>query len=154
MMLDLYVWVKASILKHFHDTLSGIAIYAEGQERLTNKEAEYVEVRLTGPSLNPEPSNTWSGTIDINLLLSSTMDRAKLYKQEVLIGKVVEAFVDIAIYKYGTPESDGSFVTCISLDKGRHEVIRVSQFGLVDSKYQIEQATVSATYRLDLEGTQ
>jgi hypothetical protein len=78
-------WLFASISKHFNFMKGDIPFYVEGEQHA--KEESSVELRLNGPFINHPIKNYWKIDLDINLLITSTIDDQDLHKIYRLIDK-------------------------------------------------------------------
>ncbi len=143
-------WIMASLHKHFDDNRQGLILYVDGQIRDTRTESEYIEVRVDGPNFTEISKNNWKIFVEVNVLVSVTMDNKDLHRLVKYIGIVSAAFIDIMIYKYGDGASE---LGCMRLlqDTGTHERVQVSNFGVIDPAINLQQATVEGHYELLLE---
>lgn len=147
---DLVRWLFSSISKHFDDFKGSIPFYLEGQERESEKDSDSVELRINGPFVNNPSKGYWKIDIDVNLLVTSTIDDQDLYKIYKIIDQFLEGFTDIiSIYKYGNGDD---LLGCLVMRTDIEDAIIISNFGRVDPTLRILQSTINAIYSMEIEG--
>lgn len=141
-------WIQASVTKHFVDALSSeLNVFTEGSERDTQTDKEYIEVRLDGPNVKPQPNGQYELEVTPNIMIT-TASVKDTYKHRRVMGKVLAAFENsIEIKKYGNGiDDDDSLLGCLQL-KGQ---VRGNYFGQIDTVLRLEQATVDAEFTITL----
>lgn len=138
-------WIKASVSKHFDANRSGIALYIEGDKRLTTEPPELFEQRINGPFIT-EYNKKAQVKIVINLLIKYLPSiRSNLYRMEDLKGIASSMFtITIPLLKLG---DDGSSFGCLT----RENNLDIIDWGLVDTG--VHMATVEAEYKGLLDGS-
>lgn len=140
-------WSKASLIKHFRDTVSTSAyLHVEGEDRSKLKgKVTYGELRIDGPVIKQPSSNLYILAVEINILISSFGQNGNFYSLDDLVGVFSAAFTNnIGVYKL--PEND--FVGCYTLDR---DGIFPAIFGTVDADAKLQQATVEGHYQMQLK---
>lgn len=147
-------WIVASINKHFSDALAaaGLDLYVEGQDRRTDQEENYAELRYTGPRFFELSKGYWQIDVDLDVLVCSKTNDRNIYTPEVGVGSVLAAFTnDLPVSRYGKGPADDANVQlgCLRLvpDNGG---ICVNNFGYPKDQVRLRQASVEATYRMNL----
>ncbi len=147
-------WILASVSKHFDDRRSGLTMFIEGQWRNTRELKDFLELRIDGPQYFENSKEDWTLESEVNVLVSSTFDENNYHRLHTNAGIVVKAFTDILVYRYGNGiEDDQSFVGCMKIQHRARTTdnIQVRYFGMLNSDEPIQQATVTASYRLELQ---
>lgn len=146
------VWIWASMIKHFNAYRENLPLYIEGQDRPKDKQSDFIEFRMDGPYLIQLDKTQYRADIELNILITSCKNDKDDYKSERDIGIVTSMFhPTISIFKVGTPNSDGSLLSCFSLRDDKREKIVVSRFGIIEPTNRIMQATVEGHYTGVLE---
>lgn len=143
-------WIAASINKHFNDVLSAsnLPLYIEGTDRRTDCIQDYAELRYTGPRFTELSRNYWQIDIDLDVLVVSKTNDANIYTPETEVGVVLAAFTeDIAVFTYG--DDPNVQLGCFRLSPDNPGVI-VNNFGYPRDQVRLRQASVEATYRMNL----
>jgi hypothetical protein len=144
-------WIKASASVTFKANLGSLPLYVEGQERFTNKDGDFCEFRLDGPWLRQVSNNFWVIDIEVNVLVNCVPDPSNIYKIELLIGQVQNAFQDVFyVKKYGSETGDDQTDVGYFQRADRQQAFRVNKFGQLNPKTKLIQASVEARYRMTL----
>ncbi len=147
-------WICASIYKHF-DILKSIPMFVEGDERSTDKEPKYFELRVDGPIAKEISKDYWKLTIDIGTLICSIIDKRHLLTQRTEAGRIAKIMTEcIPIYKYGEETGDDkTFVFSIKRqDSGRRDGIESKHIGQVEPSIRLNRSIVEAKYKVELNG--
>lgn len=149
-------WVHASIGYHFQTRFlaESLPLFIEGQHRDTNSEADFAELRIDGPRLTEVSKDCWLFRVEVNVLLTSVMNDSNYHRIQQSIGIAHNAYTQISVYRYGTgPDDDQSFVGCLQLLQNLHhrDWLETNQFGQIDIKTHILQATVEGHYKMLLQ---
>ena len=155
-------WCSQSIYKHFRGLYDAITptpswpMYFEGDYRILRSENEQnqemvdkVEIRFDGPHDREMSKGTWLFQIKINALVSVKVTD-NLYARENIIGLVRPMFVNsIPIYNGDTQE----LIDCLQLQakgslSGKTGMIKISNFGQVQSRLPLLQSTIDANYAM------
>lgn len=146
-------WIQASLVKQIRPLMGdGIALFVEGEDRLTNKKPKWAELRIDGPYLEPKGSKgEFSAYIEVNLLGDSTRNESNVYERQALQGYLAFLLArDFCIYRTGNEPprgtDDGSYFETMLLLA--HEQIKVSDFGQIDSNTQVYQCVAEAHYEM------
>lgn len=153
-------WFRASIYKHFKDSLSSTySVFVEEQEKSTNGKVEWLEIRMDGLFINRRTKREFSITFEVNVLINWLRPTTSLniYGIHNISGKVESAFTDcITIRRYGPNTdvlNDGTvFTQALLRPRRRTEDVEKSFFGLVDSATSLYQASVEGHYISTVEG--
>ena len=141
-------WVRASVLKHFNDTLSSsFKIFIEGMHRDAKDLAQHhIELRMDGPRLRETSNKEYQVWVSVNVLLKDNQDR-NLYTQDIVAGEVLEAFTRcIQVYKYGDgPDDDDSLYFSLVLQDNPRGV-NYNRFGQIEKHTKVDQATIEGHY--------
>lgn len=145
-------WLFASVSKHFDDRKQDEHLFIEGQDRLTNEETDWLELRMDGPFYREVSKGSHQFDIEVNVLVSSAMNEDDYHKIFKLVGVVIAAFTKtIDILKLGDGGSDDqSFLECARIRTENREAVIVSHFGQIDSDKRLIQATVEGHYRMEV----
>jgi hypothetical protein len=149
------LWVFASACKHFIDTIDDIPVYVEGQERNTTDLSDWCELRIDGPWIRDVSNSVIVVTAEINVLIGTAIDSTNLYKESVNHTKIVPAFTDFCVYKYGpsdNAENDGSLIGTLILQPIREmsERLEIARFGQIDPAVRLLQSTIEGHFRMTL----
>jgi len=145
-------WMFASISKHFDARKQNEHLFIEGQDRLTNEETDWLELRMDGPSQKEVSKGCFQFDIEINVLLSSVMNEKDYHKIFKLVGVAAAAFTNtIDIFKLGNGvDDDDTFLACARLRFENRESVQISHFGQIDPDKRLVQATVEGHYRMEV----
>ena len=154
-LINLPRWTFASVSKHFDARKATEHLFIEGQDRLTNKERDWLELRMDGPFVKEVSSNFFFLDIEINVLISATMNETDYHVIHTLVGIAAAAFTNqIQAFKLGDrPQDDQTLLGCYLLRTEGREAVIISHFGMIDSDKRLVQASVEGHYRLELEGS-
>jgi len=144
-------WSAIAFNKAVFAVAGSTPVYLEGDERTTNCEENFFEVRLDGPDLTRQTKSETEWEVTVDVLANCKIDPRDHYAVERLLGTALMAFTDTVLVKrWGDgDEDDDSSVGCFQLD-GK---ITVNKFGIVDKDTRIVQATIAATYKMSLSTT-
>lgn len=145
-------WIKASIVKHFVDTLTATApVFVEGTDRTTATQEDFFEVRLEGPRIKEQTKNNYVLTVLPNIAIQAKLDDVDAYKMQRLMGKVQSIFPkSLAVNRYGDgPPDDGTLLGCLDIIGE----LRSNYFGQIDNVLRIEQATIEGDFNIYLIGS-
>ncbi|KKL98312.1 hypothetical protein LCGC14_1825690 [marine sediment metagenome] len=145
-------WCYASINTHFNSRKESYDMYIEGDERTTQDDAEFAELRIDGPFIGIPQKYLYYLDVEINILCQTHVDPRNHYKAQIMVGTFMRAFRNIIpVYKFGDgPLDDGSLLECFHLQRDRKEKIDVGYFGIIRPDTKILQTTVEGHYRLEL----
>lgn len=146
-------WIHASIGDHFTTrfTNESVPLFIEGQHRDTNEIQHFAELRIDGPRLYEVSKDCWLFRVEVNILLTSAMDDANYLTIQQNVGIAQASFTTINAYRYGNgPDDDDSFLGCLRLLQSRtsRDFLEANQFGQIDIKTHILQATVEGHYKM------
>lgn len=145
-------WITASLITALSKRSSGKKVYLEGMDRLTNKEKEFIELRIDGPYLDPCGSKgEYYAYMEVNLLCTSSRNEANAFAATNLRGVMLHMLnTDICVYRTGNvgketidDESLVGTMKLLSVDK-----IKASNFGQIDPATQAYQAVAEAHYEM------
>lgn len=145
-------WMFASVSKHFDALKQSEHLFIEGQDRLTNKQTDWLELRMDGPSHKEVSKGCHQFDIEVNVLVSSTMNETDYHKIFKLVGVAAAAFTNkIDILKLGNGVSDDdTLLECARIRLENRELIQISHFGQIDTDKRLVQATVEGHYRMEV----
>ena len=136
-------WIIASIAKHFDDGKGTYDFYIEGAPFDKEDAKAWVELRLGGPDVKEQTKDQFKIQVTVNLL-GAVVATERVYEIHDLVGHFSALCTIIPVYKYG----DGAaHLGCLQPTSG----VSVLHWGLTDDD-RLNQATVSLTYRMLLEG--
>jgi len=144
-------WVFASVCKHFTDNISGITLYIEGLDRNTYGLSDWCELRLDGPNIREVSKNLLKINAEVNILIATHIDVENLYHETENINKVIQAYIDFDIYKYGNNSDDtgdliGRF-KLLPLDDLRDK-LQITRFGILGPALTLMQTTTEGHYEM------
>jgi hypothetical protein len=156
-LINLKRWIKASIVKAIEDqklnylNFQPIEIFVEGDDRLTNKETEYLEFRLDGPYSKPITKGEYHHYIELNILVQGTRNESNSYRFDNLQGLASQILNrDWCIFKIGNvgknPEDDESLLGVMQMLPSDN--IKLSDFGRIDDNVETYAASVEAHYEM------
>lgn len=146
-------WIKASFKQEFKKYLEqGFDLFVEGDDRLTSKVTKHIELRVDGPYITPCGSRgEFKAYIEVNLLGNSTRDESNIYDREDLQGLIT--FIlnrDVCIYKTGNvgrnSDDDETLFGLMKLIP--HDIIKTSDFGMIDPNTEVFQCVSEAHYEM------
>jgi hypothetical protein len=146
-------WVFASVSKHFDDRKGSIPLFIEGQHRDTNTLKDFAELRMDGPRYVEVSKGFWELRAEVNILIQSAKDDQNYHRNYDTIGIMRKAFTCIEVLRYGTTvPDDGTVVGYLKLlqDTQGRDFLEINNFGQVDPKRPLMQATVEGHYRMYL----
>ena len=152
-------WIKTSIIKHVERHRQGVFLFIEGQTRKTQDQPRFMEVRIDGPNQRPcGTKGEWEFEVEIDILVSTTLDEKDIYTLDRLLGIAAEALnKEISVFRYGPKpggnpadsQNDSSYVGCLLL-KPFPNGIRCNDFGQIEATTKVIQGTVEASYCMDI----
>lgn len=150
-------WIISSVVQDFDAWNKARSTpypkYVEGEERKTNREQSWLELRFDGPSKFQYSKDFWKLELEINVLCSAGVD-LDLFHINKMVGDVSSWFkVAFCVYKYGDTvgvDDPSVFVGTLQQTKiDRHNLL-VRQYGQIEAKTKLNQATVAANYFIDI----
>ena len=146
-------WIHASIGDHFanHFNAESVPLFIEGQHRDTTDIQHFGELRIDGPRLYEISKDCWLFRVEVNILLTSSMDDLNYHVIQQNVGIAQAGFTTINAYRYGNgPDDDDSFLGCLKLlqSSEHRDFLEANQFGQIDIKTHILQATVEGHYKM------
>ena len=149
-------WIFASICKHFDDCRGDYDLFIEGQFRDAGApDKDFLELRVDGPYITEINKNYYKLYVEVNVLIQSQMDNTNYHRIYDDMGKVASMFTTVNLYKYGTGSEDTQeHFGCLLLlqDTQNRNRIQINNFGQVDPKTRLTQATVEGHYEITLQG--
>jgi hypothetical protein len=140
---NLVRWLVSSILLYFGNGIT-IPVFNEGHNRRTDDLKDYCEVRYTGPRIIELSHRYWDIQLDVDVLVVNKTNDKDLYTLERNVGQVLSLFnTDIAVMKYG--DDPNIQVGCF-----RCGPVTVNHFGEIKHPHRLRQASLEATYQLNL----
>lgn len=148
-------WTHASIKDYLKKNWGGAPLFVEGEDDNKPPDPFYIELRIDGPVLKAHGSKgEYIGEIEINLIITIKKDEKYVHLLQDKMGLAVQLLNRcIPVRKIGrttdAPDiDDGSVVAYLQLNPD--EQIDVSNFGQVDPILRVQQASVEAHYRMQL----
>lgn len=147
-------WIHASVGDYFtnHFGAESLPLFIEGQHRDTNDLQHFAELRIDGPRLTEVSKDCWLFRVEVNILLTSNMNDGNYHTIQQNVGIAQSGFVNIDVFRYGnfSAEDDDSFLGCLRLiqDRTSRSFLEANQFGQIDIKTHILQATVEGHYKM------
>jgi len=145
-------WIAASINKHFSTEAAtySLEMFVEGEERRTNDDRSYIELRHDGVWWREVSKDWWKGKIDINVLCVAVME-SDLYKINRMVGQVTAILAQcIPVYKYGPDagDDDTQFGELQLLTSEGRDGHRIHKYGQIEPDVKLIQASVECSYRI------
>ena len=144
-------WIAASINRHIEQNKpADMIMYVEGQERRTNKQEHFIEVRQDGVWWTETSKDTWKGLTEVNILIQTVIG-SDLYKMNRMTGEVIEFLTAcIAVKRHGTGAQDngqkeGELELLTDTSRDGH---RVRRYGQIDPSVKLMYSTVECSYRI------
>lgn len=146
-------WITLSIQKYVNDSRHDIPMYVEGQQRSTNEQASYIELRIDGPtSCIIGSAIDYKFSVGVNVLVSITYDEKDTLKIQNICGIIAQVLQqDICVFKYGpTADLDNKdYVGTLQSSKEDKDVA-INYFGQLEPTSLKYDATVEAHYEMYL----
>ena len=124
-------------------------MFIEGQHRDTRKDKDFIELRVDGPQITEISKDYWKIYGEVNILVTSAMDVTNYHRIHQNSGIVAAAFTTINLFKFGTGVLDDQTQwACWNLlqNSGKRQRVDIFNFGQVDSKSELVQASVEGHY--------
>lgn len=148
-------WIVASFIKEFKPLCEqGFEFFVEGDDRLTSKNPKHFELRIDGPYFRNNGSRGETCSyIEVNLLGNSTRNQDNFYERHNLQGFMTWLLNrDVCIYRTGNEgkveADDNTVVGTMQLLPA--DMIKVSDFGMVDTNTEVYQSVAEAHYEMFL----
>lgn len=146
-------WTLASFILDIKPKAEqGFHFYAEGDQRLTNQNPQFFELRIDGPYLKPLAKGEYKAYIEVSLLGNSTRNDKNRYQRQNLLS-LLQSYLnkDFCCLRTGNENvdpviDDGSLFGVYSLIPA--EQIKASDFGMIDDAANVFQCTVEAHYEM------
>ena len=152
-------WLVASVAEHFKVNVTDPISLPFLVEGLDDRDTEFeqapdrAELRLNGPFTQEQSKNCWRIWMDVNIMITSTMDgeTKNRYSLEINAGKFHQ-FADtcISVFQFGelaqTPENDGSLLGVLRPRHGKNDSVRTLNFSQINKVDRIKQSQVDARY--------
>lgn len=139
-------WVFASVTYFFDQRKQSRMMFIEGQERQTQDQQDYFELRLDGPDFLELSRSYFQVTIFVNILTVTVRDPTDFHKHERDLGIGTAAFeTNIPVYKFG--DDSTALLGCLVLQRE----VDVQRFGQQDPNVQVLESTIQGTYRMHIE---
>ena len=145
-------WIRASLAKFISTNLTDYALFFEGEERKTNLEDDWVEIRMDGPMAREISRNYYDLVIEVNCLVTCNVDR-RLYTVDQMAGDVASMLdASIPVFKFGDgPDDDANGqIGCLTTIVTDRDGIAIRHFGQLDGKVKLLQAAVEVHYHINL----
>jgi hypothetical protein len=136
-------------------TAAGIDNFIEGTSNRDLSKASYVEIRVDGPYFTERSKDDFLLTLEVNLLVQTVIDPSKnLYEHSATCGVCSGAMTTIPVYKLGNEVGDDlSQIGCLEReDEKPRDHVKVNNFGQIETDVKLQQSTVEAHYKIELEG--
>lgn len=151
-LLNMKRWIVASAIREFKKYLEGEVMYPEGVDKNPNINS-YLELRIDGPYVKPQPGGGGCVYIEINILAISKRSESNVYKKENMQGIASQILNrDFCIYKIGNtdtnPADTGELVGVMQLLPS--DQIKNSDFGQDDEAVEIYKSATEAHYEMYL----
>jgi hypothetical protein len=146
-------WTHASVGDHFDSLKGAYPLFIEGQHRDTDEDKNFFELRVDGPRLTETSKDCWKLRIEVNILIQTVMNETDYHLHQDMIGQMQAAFTSIPCFRYGNrPGDDDAQIGCYILqqNKANQDFIEANQFGQIDIRTKLLQATVEGHYVMDL----
>lgn len=148
-------WIWATMSKDFIAAFTPLNtdLFIEGTYRNRPEELELLEFRMDGPQQRQVSRGKFILDIEINILVRSKMDDVDFHKMRSLTGTVRRWLAqDHCIFRYGDGlNDDDTLLGTLGLNnRSPLDRVRTNYFGQIDSKYQIEEATIEGSFTMYL----
>lgn len=149
-------WIWASATKWWDDHKGDLPIFFEGDDRDTADLQDYIEFRMDGPKFVEFTADSYEVRVQINILVASVMNSKTTHRFQQTMGLVQSMFSKtIPVFKYGDMPQDNpsELIGCLQIQmNGRNsEKLSVNQFGQIEKTFRMQQATIEAEYRMDIQ---
>jgi len=149
---QLCLWATASVFKHLVDQAGGVSVFIEGQQRNTEEDQVWYELRMDGPLYQQKTTDELRMDVEVNVLVSVVQDSRDIYKIRRHCGLVASMFTScIPLKRYGDIAddvlNDETQIGVLQVRTERREETGINYFGKVRPDTNLEQATVEGHYR-------
>ena len=149
------LWIFASACKHFNDTITDIDVFTEGQTRANIDKSDWCELRIDGPWIIDISKDVIQVKTEINVLVATVLDDNNLYQESLNHTKVIPAFSNFKVYKYGPDddvENDGSCIGAMILEplRDQNKRVEISRFGQIDPAIRLLQSTIQGHFQMTI----
>jgi hypothetical protein len=149
------LWVFASACKHFNDTITGIDVFTEGGDRTNIDKSDWCELRIDGPWIIDISKDVIQVKTEINVLIGTVIDDTNMYKESVNHTKIIPAFANFKVYKYGPDddaENNGDCLGAMILEplRDRNQRVEVARFGQIDPAIRLLQSTIEGHFQMTI----
>ena len=149
-------WIFASVSSQFAAVAraGGVDMFVEGTDMFGRRQdKDYFEFRLDGPNTDEVSRDYWRLDFDVNILVASIKDQKDIHRIYRNVGLAATMFLRaLNIYKLGNGIADNPSIVlgCAELTP---EGIFVTHHGQLDPTVPVLQATLLASYKLNLDTT-
>lgn len=158
-------WIFASLADYLKKTITEgdnielrtVPVLIEGVDERTDtvmQATDHAEVAITGPFSRELSHEYYELKVGVRVLIHSRMDKPpkNRYTPQQIAGLFHEAMdAVIAVYRYGNgPDDDQSLLGCLSPLAGRHDAVRVFNFGQMNPTDRLRQSMVDCWYVMEL----
>lgn len=142
-------WTYASFSQYFTTAIAPFPLFIEGQDRRTNTQTDYAELRIDGPFMKECSKGYWELVIEISILVVTYINEKDLWKQARNCGLVASAFQSVPMKNVDLdpPLDVGCYVI---LTDGRDRIL-ISNFGQINADSRMIQSSVDAKYKMTLQ---
>ena len=149
------LWIFASACKHFNDAITGIDVFTEGQTRANIDKSDWCELRIDGPWIIDVSRDVIQVKSEINVLIGTVINDANMYQESLNHTKIIPAFANFKVYKYGPAsdaENDGTCVGAMILEPLRdsNQRVEVARFGQIDPAIRLLQSTIEGHFQMTI----
>lgn len=146
-------WIAASVHKHFRTEVVGLHLFIEGQDRNTNTQKDYAELRVDGPYSHEDAKDQWVFDVEVNSLVCSIpdeMDTHRIYKNVGIMAAAMKPVIKVYKFGDGPDDNPAELLGCLFIKQSFNQTIFISHFGQIDPKVELLQSTVEAHYKMEL----
>lgn len=150
-------WILASISTHFKVAILDVfslPMFVEGQHRETNKDQAWFEVRVDGPFQRQQQKDCWLLTVEVNCLISTSIDDFNFHDHRQNTGNVSSGFANcINVFRFGDSNpvpDDQTLLGVLKLRKGEEGRVITTHFGQLEPRVKMQQTTIEGHYEMQL----
>ena len=145
-------WIHASVTKHYLDNVATGSLPCKIRQADDINAPSWFELRIDGPKIKEYTANEFELIIEINILLTTDNNSAKMWQHETNCGIIQNHWTNqFTINKEGDEVGDdASFVGCLELMQGRFHSREMSHFGNIEKGVPLKQSMTEAHYQMFL----
>ena len=117
--------------------------------------SDWCELRIDGPWIRDVSQGVIKVTTEINVLVGTVINDRGIYQESINHTKVMPAFTDFDVYKYGPSddvENDGTCLARLRLKPliDTRERVEIARFGQLNPAVRLLQSTIEGHFEMTI----